>query len=127
MCVCECLRSNFCFTFYGDTVVYNYLVILFVYIKTDTSSVYIYIYIYIFKINFSSTLTCTCLCFFRWMTDDVVEMLTPLIVKPRPNTYTYTKAMAEYILQKERGLLPCAIIRPSIVGAALLEPYPVCY
>lgn len=60
----------------------------------------------------------------EWMTDDIVEMLTPLIVKPRPNTYTFTKAMAEYILQKERGLLPCAIIRPSIVGAALLEPYP---
>lgn len=41
-----------------------------------------------------------------------------------PNTYTYTKAMAEQVLEKESGNVPLAIVRPSIVSAALKEPFP---
>lgn len=32
----------------------------------------------------------------------------------RPNTYTFTKALAEDMLIKECGNLPVAIVRPSI-------------
>lgn len=32
----------------------------------------------------------------------------------RPNTYTFTKALAEDMLIKESGNLPVAIVRPSI-------------
>ena len=59
------------------------------------------------------------------MDDDLVAIVTPKLISPRPNTYTYTKAMAEYILAEEKGTLPCAIVRPSIVGASWQEPLPV--
>lgn len=41
-----------------------------------------------------------------------------------PNTYTVTKRMAEALLCKYKGDVPVAIIRPTIVGAALKEPVP---
>ena len=59
------------------------------------------------------------------MPDDVIETLTPRLVNQRPNTYTYTKAMAEYLLQEDAGDLPIAICRPSIVGASWTEPFAV--
>ena len=59
------------------------------------------------------------------MNDDVIDTLTPNLVHPRPNTYTYTKALAEYLVLEERGDLPTTIIRPSIVGASWHEPIPV--
>lgn len=41
-----------------------------------------------------------------------------------PNTYTFTKAIAEKLIQEEHGDVPTAIVRPSIVTAALKEPFP---
>ena len=41
-----------------------------------------------------------------------------------PNTYTFTKAIAEKLLEEEHGEIPTAIVRPSIVTAALKEPLP---
>ena len=41
-----------------------------------------------------------------------------------PNTYTYTKALAEQLLERECGEIPLAIVRPSIVTAAEQEPLP---
>lgn len=60
----------------------------------------------------------------EWMTDDMVNTITPQLLQGRPNTYTYTKALVENILLGERGNLPLAIIRPSIVVASLKEPVP---
>ncbi|XP_028263541.1 fatty acyl-CoA reductase 1 isoform X2 [Parambassis ranga] len=59
-----------------------------------------------------------------WMDDDLVSTLTPKLIGKRPNTYTYTKALAEYLLQQEAGDLNVAIVRPSIVGASWKEPVP---
>ena len=59
------------------------------------------------------------------MSNEVVETLSPHLVKPRPNTYTFTKALAEHLLVSECGDLPVAIVRPSIVGATWKEPLPV--
>uniref|UniRef100_A0A8C7D2S0 Fatty acyl-CoA reductase n=1 Tax=Oncorhynchus kisutch TaxID=8019 RepID=A0A8C7D2S0_ONCKI len=42
----------------------------------------------------------------------------------RPNTYTYTKALAECVVQRESSKLSIGIIRPSIVGASWQEPFP---
>jgi len=53
-----------------------------------------------------------------------IEKQTPAIIGEFPNTYTYTKSMAERLLQKHRGDLPTFIIRPSIVGCSYREPYP---
>ena len=41
-----------------------------------------------------------------------------------PNTYTFTKAVSEKLLEEERGDVPMAIVRPSVVTGALKEPMP---
>ncbi|XP_072242714.1 fatty acyl-CoA reductase 1 isoform X2 [Leuresthes tenuis] len=59
-----------------------------------------------------------------WMDDDLVTALTPKLIGERPNTYTYTKALAEYLVLQEAGDLNVAIVRPSIVGASWNDPFP---
>lgn len=59
------------------------------------------------------------------MDDKMVSVLTPKLLGERPNTYTFTKALAEYMVQQEAGNLNVAIVRPSIVGASWKEPFPV--
>ncbi|XP_024864499.1 fatty acyl-CoA reductase 1 isoform X2 [Kryptolebias marmoratus] len=59
-----------------------------------------------------------------WMDDDLVSTLTPKLLGERPNTYTFTKALAEYLVLQEAGDLNIAIVRPSIVGASWKEPFP---
>ncbi len=60
-----------------------------------------------------------------WIEEDLVKLLTPKVIQLRPNTYTYTKAIAETLVFQEcKDFIPCAIIRPSIVGASWREPFP---
>lgn len=58
----------------------------------------------------------------EWMSEDLLNEITPKLVGDRPNTYTYTKALAETLLSEECRNLPVAIVRPSIVTAAWKEP-----
>ncbi|CAG0880196.1 unnamed protein product [Darwinula stevensoni] len=60
----------------------------------------------------------------EWMDEALIRDITPRLVGNRPNTYTYTKALAEHSLITECGNLPTAIVRPSIVTAAWREPVP---
>ena len=60
----------------------------------------------------------------EWMDDELVNLLTPNIIKLRPNTYTYTKAIAECLVKQAENEIPFAIVRPSIVGSAWREPIP---
>lgn len=60
-----------------------------------------------------------------WMDDDLVSTLTPKLIGEHPNTYTFTKSLAEYMVQQEAGDLNVGIVRPSIVGASWKEPFPV--
>ena len=47
------------------------------------------------------------------------------ILGPWPNTYTFTKAMAERTFKKKRPAnMSCVILRPSIITAAIREPFP---
>jgi len=55
------------------------------------------------------------------MFDDI----TADILRQWPNTYTFTKAIAERLLLDERGHVPAVIFRPSIVTASLKEPISV--
>ncbi|KAL0122038.1 hypothetical protein PUN28_007080 [Cardiocondyla obscurior] len=56
--------------------------------------------------------------------DEMIEIIEKKMIGKHPNTYTYTKGLAEQIvLSKGRGL-PIAIVRPSIVCAAYEEPFP---
>jgi nucleoside-diphosphate-sugar epimerase len=40
------------------------------------------------------------------------------------DAYTMTKAMGEQLIQKERGSMPVAIVRPSIIESSLQDPEP---
>ncbi len=59
------------------------------------------------------------------MDDDMIKVITPKLIGDKPNTYTYTKHLAENLLIHEGKDLPLAIVRPSIVTAAWREPMPV--
>lgn len=60
----------------------------------------------------------------KWMDDETLKKCSDYLMEGRPNTYTYTKAVAEHYLNENRGQLPVAIARPSIVTASLNEPFP---
>lgn len=63
--------------------------------------------------------------FAEWLSDDIAERITPSLIGSWPNTYTFTKAIAESLVIKEcQDVLPCAIVRPAIVGASYQEPLP---
>lgn len=58
-----------------------------------------------------------------WMTDDMVNGFTKSLIGDYPNTYTFTKALAENMLEKEATDLPLLIVRPSIVSASVSDPF----
>ncbi|XP_015681350.1 fatty acyl-CoA reductase 1-like [Protobothrops mucrosquamatus] len=59
-----------------------------------------------------------------WMDESLIEAITPNLIGDWPNTYTFSKALTEHLIQQEKGDLNVAIIRPSIVGASWQEPFP---
>lgn len=59
-----------------------------------------------------------------WMSEDMISLITPKLIGNRPNTYTFTKSIAEFVLVKEGANLPLCIVRPSIVGATWKDPFP---
>lgn len=50
----------------------------------------------------------------EWMDAKALDKITPGLIHPHPNTYTYSKRLAEILVQKEWPNLPVAIARPSI-------------
>jgi alcohol-forming fatty acyl-CoA reductase len=58
------------------------------------------------------------------MPEAEIEQKQKEILGKFPNTYNYSKNIAEKLLKKHRGDLPLVIIRPSIIGAAAQEPFP---
>lgn len=46
------------------------------------------------------------------------------ILENWPNTYTFTKAIAENMILNNDNQLPISIFRPSIIGCTHFEPYP---
>ena len=54
----------------------------------------------------------------------VVDSIALSLQGAHPNTYTITKAMAEQVAADYHNKLPICILRPSIVTAAIEEPYP---
>lgn len=55
---------------------------------------------------------------------DTLNILEKKILEVHPNTYTFTKKLAEQIILDKGKGLPIAIVRPSIIGAAEKEPVP---
>ncbi|XP_048004155.1 fatty acyl-CoA reductase wat-like [Leguminivora glycinivorella] len=60
------------------------------------------------------------------LTDEQINQMLPTILGPWPNTYTFTKALAEKELRKNAGDLPLGIFRPAIVTSTAKEPL-VCW
>lgn len=60
----------------------------------------------------------------EWIDDDLANYMTPIMLKGKPNTYTYTKAIAEALVAKDCKEMPCTIVRPSIIGGSWREPFP---
>ena len=48
--------------------------------------------------------------------------VTKEVIGERPNTYTFTKAIAEELIMTECADLPVCIVRPSIVVSTWKEP-----
>ncbi|XP_049839499.1 putative fatty acyl-CoA reductase CG5065 [Schistocerca gregaria] len=56
------------------------------------------------------------------MGDEQLAQLLPLILGDWPNTYTFTKAVAEDVICTHLAGLPASVIRPSIVMSTNKEP-----
>lgn len=50
----------------------------------------------------------------EWMDEKTMEALQWKLINPHPNTYTYTKRLAELLVRSEFGSIPACIVRPSI-------------
>ncbi|CAH2101748.1 unnamed protein product [Euphydryas editha] len=56
--------------------------------------------------------------------DHTLQVLTPKYLGELPNTYVFTKQLAEHVVYEYKGKLPIVIVRPSIVISSLIEPFP---
>ena len=54
--------------------------------------------------------------------EKLIDEITPRLLGNWPNTYTFTKAIAESIIEKEAGDMPVGIFRPAIVVSTYREP-----
>ncbi|XP_016977792.2 fatty acyl-CoA reductase wat isoform X1 [Drosophila rhopaloa] len=54
---------------------------------------------------------------------EVLDKMTPALLGSFPNTYTYTKALAEDVILREAGDLPLCIFRPAIIMSTYKEPF----
>jgi len=48
------------------------------------------------------------------LSNDLIDNMSPTLVGEFPNTYTFTKALAEQVVQREASGLPACIFRPGI-------------
>uniref|UniRef100_A0A1A9WT59 Fatty acyl-CoA reductase n=1 Tax=Glossina brevipalpis TaxID=37001 RepID=A0A1A9WT59_9MUSC len=58
------------------------------------------------------------------LSDQSIAEITPKLLNGLPNTYAYSKALTEDLINNYEKKLPIIVVRPSIVTAALEEPLP---
>ncbi|CAH1279317.1 unnamed protein product [Diabrotica balteata] len=56
------------------------------------------------------------------LSDKMMDNLTPIMLDKYPNTYAYTKQIAEGVVQEVGEGLPLGVVRPAIVVATYREP-----
>lgn len=59
-----------------------------------------------------------------WLTEQQLELLSSSIYQKHPNSYTYSKRLAEALVRENYPELPSVIVRPSIVTPTYKEPTP---
>ncbi|XP_060823526.1 fatty acyl-CoA reductase 1-like isoform X2 [Bombus pascuorum] len=55
---------------------------------------------------------------------ELINLLEERVLKTYPNTYTFSKNLAEQTISNNSKGLTVAIVRPSIISCSLKEPYP---
>lgn len=55
----------------------------------------------------------------EWMDEKALDMITPNLLTPHPNTYTYSKRLAEMLVRDTYSKLRVCIVRPSIGKSAM--------
>lgn len=55
---------------------------------------------------------------------DTLDNIAIKALGTQPNTYTFTKSLAENIVKEANDDIPCVIVRPSIVMPSIQEPIP---
>ncbi|XP_060523552.1 fatty acyl-CoA reductase wat-like [Cylas formicarius] len=58
------------------------------------------------------------------MKPELLNSISKGFVGQYPNSYVFTKSVAENLLQKKGGQLPIGLFRPTIVTSAVSEPFP---
>ncbi|XP_035456388.2 fatty acyl-CoA reductase wat [Spodoptera frugiperda] len=58
------------------------------------------------------------------MEEERLTEITPGLIKGWPNTYTFTKAIAEELVRTRAGELPVCIVKPAVVLGSYTEPSP---
>ncbi|KAL1138004.1 hypothetical protein AAG570_009699 [Ranatra chinensis] len=58
----------------------------------------------------------------QWMDQDVIDMITPKLLGCHPNCYTYSKRLAESLVEEYASRLPACVMRPSIVTPIIQDP-----
>lgn len=56
------------------------------------------------------------------MDEDLLNAIQPDLIKGFPNTYTYTKHLAEDLIKNYAGDVPVVVFRPAIVMPTFQEP-----
>ncbi|KFM82943.1 putative fatty acyl-CoA reductase, partial [Stegodyphus mimosarum] len=60
----------------------------------------------------------------EWMDENCINALTDYLLEGKLTTYLVTKALAEKIVEEERGDLPTAIVRPCNISPTYKDPFP---
>ncbi|XP_034488535.1 fatty acyl-CoA reductase wat-like [Drosophila innubila] len=79
------------------------------------------------EVYYPDKLTCSfdkILALREMLSNDLIDNMSPVLLGQYPNTYTFTKALAEQVVQKEASGLPACIFRPGMILATLKEPIP---
>ncbi|XP_026322622.1 putative fatty acyl-CoA reductase CG8306 [Hyposmocoma kahamanoa] len=58
------------------------------------------------------------------LSDEGLDQIEGKLLKTHPNTYTFTKHLAEHEVLKYADFFPCTIVRPTMIVAAWKEPVP---
>lgn len=61
---------------------------------------------------------------YRSILDGTADQQKLLKESRHPNTYTFTKCLAEHLISERRGGVPLSIVRPSIISASWRYPFP---
>ncbi|XP_072944251.1 fatty acyl-CoA reductase 1-like [Epargyreus clarus] len=59
-----------------------------------------------------------------WLSEEQLNILAPSIMQKHPNSYTYSKRLAEALVRDSYPELPAVVVRPSIVTPSYKEPMP---